>query len=109
MKNKIWFLLIIILAVMICIAIYFGVKSRENNTNSNYDTSRTSTNNENSNNEGNTSNTDDENRKNNENEMKKIIILVKKTKKIVNHNIKKNNYLHFLLKFILKTRKDKTI
>ena len=70
MKNKIWFLLIIILAVIISIAIYFGVKSRENNTNSNYDTSRTSTNNENSNNEGNTSNIDDENRKNNENEMK---------------------------------------
>ena len=70
MKNKIWFLLIIILAVIISIAIYFGVKSKENNTNSNYDTSRTSTNSENSNNEENTSNIDDENRKNNENEMK---------------------------------------
>ena len=70
MKNKIWFLLIIILAVIISIAIYFGVKSKENNANSNYDTSRTSTNSENSNNEENTSNIDDENRKNNENEMK---------------------------------------
>jgi len=70
MKNKIWFLLIIILAVIISVAIYFGIKTKENNNNSNYDTSRTSTNNENSNNEGNTSNIDDENRKNNENEMK---------------------------------------
>lgn len=70
MKNKIWFLLIIILAVIISVAIYFGIRAKENNNNSNYDTSRTSTNNENSNNEANTSNTDDENRKNNENEMK---------------------------------------
>ena len=70
MKNKIWFLLIIILAVIISVAIYFGIRAKENNNNSNYDTSRTSTNNENSNNEGNTSNIDDENRKNNENEMK---------------------------------------
>ena len=70
MKNKIWFLLIIILAVILSIAIYLGVKSKENNTNSNYDTSRTSTNNENSNNEGNTNNTDNNNTTNSENEMK---------------------------------------
>lgn len=68
MKNKIWFLLIIVLAVIISVAIYFGIKSRENNNTSNYDTSRTSTSNENSNNEENTNNTDNDNTANNENE-----------------------------------------
>ena len=63
MKNKIWFLLIIILAVIISVAIYFGIKTKENNNNSNYDTSRTSTNNENEMKDNNTSKENKENNK----------------------------------------------
>ena len=56
MKNKIWFLLIIILAVIISVVIYFGIKSKDDSSNTNYDTSRTSTNNENTTNIENTNN-----------------------------------------------------
>lgn len=69
MKNKIWFLLIIILAVIISVAIYFGIKSKDNSSNTNYDTSKTSTNNENSSNGGNTNNTNNNDTTNKENKI----------------------------------------